>query len=337
MDMKNLFGGQAVIEGVMMRGAGRMAIAVRRADGTIALQVSAYRPWTEKSPWLGLPVVRGAVALADALVTGIRALNYSARVVEEDGAAGTGTATGGDRTGAGEDRWLALVNALAVALALVVFVLLPTWLAAWLPVAGDLGRNIVEGGVRLLLLLGYLLAIGRIPDIRRVYQYHGAEHKAIHALEAGAPLTPAGARPFPRFHPRCGTAFLLFVAVLAVAVHALFGWPSFWWRTAVRLALVPVIAGLAFEWIRLAGRSRSRWAAVLAAPGLWLQRLTTEEPGDDQLEVALVALRACLGEAAGGGLAAAQQVSGAAGAAAMAATAAAAPVGVDGGGVRSGA
>lgn len=330
MDMKNLFGGQAVIEGVMMRGAGRMAIAVRRADGTIALQVSPYRPWTERWPWLGLPLVRGAVALADALVTGIRALNYSARVVEEDGVAG-------DRAAAGEDRWLVLVNALAVALALVVFVLLPTWLAAWLPVAGDLGRNIVEGGVRLLLLLGYLLAIGRIPDIRRVYQYHGAEHKAIHALEAGAPLTPAGARPFSRFHPRCGTAFLLFVAVLAVAVHALFGWPSFWWRTAIRLALVPVIAGLAFEWIRLAGRSRSRWVAVLAAPGLWLQRLTTEEPGDDQLEVALVALRACLGEAAGGGRGTAEEAAGAPGAAAVAATVAAAPVGVDGSGVRSGA
>ncbi|HEY8394235.1 MAG TPA: DUF1385 domain-containing protein [Thermaerobacter sp.] len=291
MNTKNLFGGQAVIEGVMMRGAGRIAIAVRRADGSIALQVSNYRPWTERWPWLGLPLVRGAVALVDALVTGIRALNYSARVVEEDEVGGRSAPDA-----QGDGRLLALVNALAVALALVVFVLVPTWLAAWLPAGGDLARNGVEGAVRLLLLLGYLLAIGRIPDIRRVYQYHGAEHKAIHALEAGAPLTPAGARPFSRFHPRCGTAFLLFVAVLAVAVHALFGWPGFWWRTAIRVALVPVIAGLAFEWIRLAGRSRSRWVAALAAPGLWLQRLTTEEPGDDQLEVALVALRACLGE-----------------------------------------
>lgn len=326
MDTKNLFGGQAVIEGVMMRGAGRIAIAVRRADGSIALEVSPYRPWTERWPWLGLPLVRGAVALADALVTGIRALNHSARVVEEDEAGG-GSAQ--------EGRLLALVNALAVALALVVFVLIPTWLAAWLPAGGDLGRNVVEGAVRLLLLLGYLLAIGRIPDIRRVYQYHGAEHKAIHALEAGAPLTPAGARPFSRFHPRCGTAFLLFVAVLAVAVHTLFGWPGFWWRTAIRLALVPVIAGLAFEWIRLAARSRSRWVAVLAAPGLWLQRLTTEEPGDDQLEVALVALRACLGEDARTGR---EATAGNAGPAAVAAApvAAAAP-GVPGGGVNGGA
>ena len=312
MDSRNLFGGQAVIEGVMMRGAGRIATAVRRPDGSIHVSVRPYRAYAERHRWLGWPVVRGAAALVEALVIGIQALNESARIAEGEEPAPAGprrvsTATAGrpgarpgDAAGRGPagssgDRWLAWINAAALLGGVLLFVLLPTWAATWLA-RGDLARNLVEGGVRLALLLGYMAAIGRIPDIQRVYQYHGAEHKAIHALEAGAPLTPESARRFSRFHPRCGTAFLLFVAVVAVVVHAFFGWPGVWVRTALRLSLVPVVAGLAFEWIRLAGRSPSRWVAWLSAPGLWLQRLTTAEPSDDQLEVALAALRACLGE-----------------------------------------
>lgn len=349
-----VFGGQAVIEGVMMRGAGRMAIAVRRADGSIQLETRPYRPWGERSRFLRLPLVRGAVALVEALVVGVAALNFSARVADEDDrtgpaggagegdqagtgstprgpspeAMGTGTAAGqrsgpagsrlpeagggrwpavpaaatrapgrepSPREGPAADRWLVAVNVFAVIAALLLFVLLPTWVADGLAHSA-LGRNGVEGAVRLALLLAYMGAIGRVPDIRRVYEYHGAEHKAIHALEAGAPLTPEAARGFSRFHPRCGTAFLLFVAVLAVIVHAFFGWPAVWARTLLRLLLVPVIAGLAFEWIRLAGRSSGRWIRAISAPGMWLQRLTTAEPSDDQLEVALAALRACLGD-----------------------------------------
>ncbi|HEY8488511.1 MAG TPA: DUF1385 domain-containing protein [Thermaerobacter sp.] len=305
MDLRNRFGGQAVIEGVMMRGAGRMALAVRRPDGRIHVTVRPHTAYTARRRWLGWPLVRGVAALAEALVVGIQVLNESARLADEPAtpgdaagpagkrpeAAGPGVAGGRDRRA--EDLWVTAVNVLALALGLVFFILLPTWVATALAEA-ELARNAVEGVVRLVLLLGYMAAIGRIPDIHRVYQYHGAEHKAIHALEAGAPLEPEVAQRFSRFHPRCGTAFLLFVAVTAVLVHALFGWPSFWERTVLRLALVPVVAGLAYEWILLAARSQRSWVRWLSAPGLWLQRLTTAEPTLDQLEVALAALKACL-------------------------------------------
>ncbi|QIA26217.1 DUF1385 domain-containing protein [Thermaerobacter sp. PB12/4term] len=308
MDWRNRFGGQAVIEGVMMRGAGRLALAVRRPDGSIHVTVRPHTAYTARRSWLGWPFLRGIAALAEALVVGIRVLNESARLAEEP----AGGAAGGEKRGpdhlAGRhgqavpardqgapsgDRWVTVVNVLALALGLVLFVLVPTWVATAMA-AGELARNLVEGATRLVLLLGYMAAIGRLPDIQRVYQYHGAEHKAIHALEAGAPLEPEVAQGFSRFHPRCGTAFLLFVAVTAVLVHALFGWPDFWQRTLLRLALVPVVAGLAYEWILLAARSASPWVRWMSAPGLWLQRLTTAEPSLDQLEVALAALKACL-------------------------------------------
>ncbi|ADU50279.1 protein of unknown function DUF1385 [Thermaerobacter marianensis DSM 12885] len=313
MDLRNRFGGQAVIEGVMMRGAGRIALAVRRPDGSIHVTVRPHTAYTARRRWLGWPVVRGVAALAEALVVGIQALNESARLAEEparspgtpaqeraavpSGQAAAPAARPRPNAG-GDDWWVTAINVVAVAAALVFFILLPTWAATALA-RGELARNVVEGGVRLALLLGYMAAIGRIPDIRRVYEYHGAEHKAIHALEAGAPLEPAAAQGFSRFHPRCGTAFLLFVAVVAVVVHALFGWPGFWQRTLLRLATVPVVAGLAYEWILLAGGSPRRWVRWMSAPGLWLQRLTTAEPSLDQLEVALAALKACLAEDAG--------------------------------------
>lgn len=328
MELRERFGGQAVIEGVMMRGAGRIALAVRRCDGSIHVTVRPHTAYAARRRWLGWPVIRGAAALAEALVIGIQALNESARLAEEPAPAGAGssaaTAREGDpasaasapgqggrhsaggpaaaaATAAGVSRgravgdpwWVTAVNGLAVAAGLGLFVVLPTGVAARLA-TGEVARNVVEGIVRLALLVGYLVAIGRIPDIRRVYQYHGAEHKAIHALEAGAPLEPAVAQGFSRFHPRCGTAFLLFVAVVAVLVHTLFGWPGFWERTLLRLASVPLVAGLAYEGILWAARSDRAWARWMAAPGLWLQRLTTAEPSLDQLEVALAALKACL-------------------------------------------
>lgn len=282
------YGGQAVIEGVMIRGPHSVAIAVRRPDQEIVVQRRPYRPLTRSRKLLSLPLVRGAVALYEALVLGIDALMFSANQAAE---------TEEERITRGE---MVVTMALSVAAAVLLFVLLPTWLVHFLEPAGigTFGRNLAEGVLRLLVLLAYIVAIARMPDIRRVLQYHGAEHKVIHALERGDDLTVEAVRPYPVLHPRCGTSFLLLVALVSVLLFSFFGWPGLWQRLALRLALLPVVAGVAFEFLRASGRSRSPLWKPIVAPGLWLQRFTTREPDDDQIEVALCALRAALDDGA---------------------------------------
>jgi len=178
------------------------------------------------------------------------------------------------------------------------FIVLPTWLVSLLDPLG-LGpsvHNLIEGLLRLLILLAYVASIARMNDIRRVLEYHGAEHKVIHALEQGDQLTVAAVRPYPILHPRCGTSFLLLVALISVVLFSFFGWPGFWQRILVRLALLPVVAGVAYEFLRASGRSRSPLWRPVIAPGLWLQRFTTREPDDQQIEVAIRALEAVLAE-----------------------------------------
>ncbi len=283
------YGGQAVIEGVMMRGRYTVAVAVRRPDtGEIVVRTSPtgrlYR-----GPVARIPFLRGLVMLWDALGLGMEALFYSAEVVgkAEDP---TFTMKGG----------MGLLSGfLGITGGLVLFMLLPSLVAGLLVVENALLFNLVEGVVRLALLVGYIAAIGRLDDIHRVFAYHGAEHKTINAYEAGAPLTVEGVRPHATAHARCGTAFLLIVVLVSVVVFAPLGRPSLPVRLITRLILLPVITAVAYEVLRFGGRyAHHPLVRLLIAPNLALQRLTTREPDDGMLEVAIAALKAVLaGEA----------------------------------------
>ncbi|HEY8491074.1 MAG TPA: DUF1385 domain-containing protein [Dehalococcoidia bacterium] len=275
------YGGQAVIEGVMMRGRRAAAVAVRRPDGTIALRTEDLGG-IYTSPIFQVPFVRGIAVLWETLSLGMRSLLYSSNVAagEEDGEVGGGQV------------WLTVTVSLAVAAALffvgpfAVAKLLSAFVESrWLVL-------IIEGLVRLAALVGYIAAIGLVPDIRRVFAYHGAEHKTINAYEAGAPLTPEGIRPFSTAHVRCGTGFLLTVMVISVFVFAAVGHPPLWLQALSRVVFIPAIASLGYEFIRFTAAYRHlapvRW---ITRPNLALQSLTTREPDDDQIEVAATALR----------------------------------------------
>ncbi len=287
------YGGQAVLEGVLMRGRHVAAVAVRRPDtGEIVVQeepVSGiYRGFISRTPFLrGLPLLWDSVGL------GMKSLFYSAEIV--------GQAEDPDFTL--DARTEAITGGLAMLAGLALFMLIPTWLAGLIVPNAEhaLAFNLLEGVIRLVLLLGYLALIGRMEDVRRVFAYHGAEHKTVNAHEAGAPLTVEGVRPFSRQHARCGTAFLLIVVVISILVFAPLGKPSLLWRVISRLVLVPVIAGIAYEWLRFSAKhAENPLMKALIAPNLALQNLTTREPDDEMLEVAITALKTVL---AGEGLA----------------------------------
>ncbi|WP_277998758.1 DUF1385 domain-containing protein [Moorella sulfitireducens] len=276
------YGGQAVIEGVMMRGPRKTAVAIRKAGGEILVQAEANSSITARYPVLKLPLFRGVVALFESLILGIRYLTFSANQAME-----------------GEEeelttRDLVLTIAIALAAAIGIFVLLPAGAALLLHNhLSILWQNVVEGLLRMLLFLGYVVAIGRVQDIRRVFQYHGAEHKVINALEAGEDLKVETVRPYSTLHPRCGTSFLLLVLVLTIVFFSFVGRGGVFWRLASRLVLLPVVAGLAYELLKFTGRHlNAPLVRAIAAPGLWLQKLTTREPDDGMLEVALAALEA---------------------------------------------
>jgi uncharacterized protein YqhQ len=272
---KLTLGGQAVIDGVMVRSPRFVSLAIRTPEGECDV-------WTAPAPslllsrrWLRAPFVRGLVALGESLSVGTWALVTSARAAHHDGSALT------------RPR-VRLILARSLTLSFVVFFLGPAALARAAGAGSPLDQNLLEGGLRIALVLGFLLAIGRIPAIRQVFQYHGAEHKAVHAYEAGLPLNVDSARAASTLHPRCGTAFLLIVLMVAIAAFAALGHPPLGVWLAERVILLPVVAAVSFELLRLAQRSpRLRWLVV---PGLWLQRMTTREPDDAQLAVALAAV-----------------------------------------------
>ncbi|HZS24810.1 MAG TPA: DUF1385 domain-containing protein [Gaiellaceae bacterium] len=284
--MASTVGGQAVLEGVMMRGPGNWAVAVRTPSGDIA-QVSKSIDSAMARHWFfRLPVVRGVMALGESLAIGFRALAISANyAAQEEGQAGEEVETELSRG--------ALIFAFAVAIgfAVMLFKVTPGLLTELLPIKSTGWFVIVEGLIRVSIFVAYLSLISLLPDLRRVFQYHAAEHKAINAYEAGEELEPEVVQRYSLIHPRCGTAFLLWVMVIAVFVFAFFGRPHWYWLIAERILLLPVIAGLAYELIRFAGRhSDNRVLMTLLAPGMWLQRLTTREPSLDQLEVSIRAL-----------------------------------------------
>jgi uncharacterized protein YqhQ len=273
------YGGQAVMEGVMMRGPSRMAIAVRRPDGEIAIHQEKIHSVMQKYSILRLPILRGMVALVETLGMGIRALMFSANQAMPDEEQLT-------------KQQMTLTSIGGVLFSLVIFVGIPTlvthWVRGWAPGSGIV--TIVEAAIRLGMFIGYLSLISMLKDIQRVYQYHGAEHKVINTYEAGDPLTVAAARVHSREHKRCGTSFLLYVVVISIVVFSMFTVQNVWLRIGVRFALMPVVAGISFEVIRLMGKYDNRATLWISRPGMWLQGLTTREPDDSQLEVAIAAL-----------------------------------------------
>ncbi|MEW6661845.1 MAG: DUF1385 domain-containing protein [Bacillota bacterium] len=285
MAKKFQYGGQAVIEGVMMRGARQMAIAVRCPKGDILIESRPIDSLADKFPLLRLPLLRGVLALVESLIIGVRALTFSANKAagEEE-----------EELSKGE---LTLTIVLAFGLAAVLFIIIPTTAAHYLKSALGNGfwQNMVEGLIRITMFLLYVTAISRLQDIQRVFQYHGAEHKVIHAYEAGEDLTVENAQRHSSLHPRCGTAFLLLVMVLTILIYSTLQTPSLWWRVGSRLMLLPLIAGLGYELLKLSSRyTHHAWVRILIAPGLWLQRLTTRPPDDQQVEVAIKALEGVL-------------------------------------------
>ncbi len=285
--MSSLIGGQAVLEGVMMRGASNWAVAVRKPDGDIAhISKPIVSPMTRH--WvLRLPVIRGVVALGESLAIGFRALAISANyAAQEEGDEEVQTELSRGQ--------LIFAFAIAIGFAVLLFKVGPALLTGWIGIQAR-WFVIVEGLIRVTVFVLYLALISLLPDLRRVFQYHAAEHKAINAYEAGEELEPARVQKFSLIHPRCGTAFLLWVMVIAIFVFAFFGRPTWYWLIATRILLLPVIAGIAYEVIRFAGKhAGNRILMALLAPGLWLQRLTTREPTLDQLEVSIRALRKVL-------------------------------------------
>jgi uncharacterized protein YqhQ len=282
-------GGQAVLEGVMMRGPAHWSLAVRKPDGEIAelnrpISSLMARHWVFR-----LPVIRGVIALGESLAIGFRALaisaNYAAQQEGEDGEVQTELSRG----------QLFIAFGIAIGFALVLFKVTPALLTSWLPIEDTGAFVVVEGLIKVAIFVLYLVAISFLPDLRRVFQYHAAEHKVINAYEAGEELRPETVQRFSLIHPRCGTAFLLWVMVIAIFVFAFFGRPVWYWLIASRILLLPLIAGLAYELIRFAGKhTDNRALMTLLAPGLWLQRLTTRQPTLDQIDESIRALKEVL-------------------------------------------
>jgi uncharacterized protein YqhQ len=285
----NTIGGQAVLEGVMMRSPSNWALAVRKPDGEIADVNRPIRSPMARHRVFRLPVIRGVIALGESLAIGFRALaisaNYAAQEDGDDGEVSTELSRGA----------LIFAFAIAIGFAVMLFKVTPALVTSWLPIDATGTFVVVEGLIRVAIFILYLALISLLPDLRRVFQYHGAEHKAINALEAGEELTPERVQRHSLIHPRCGTAFLLWVMVIAIFVFAFVGQPVWYWLIASRILLLPVIAGIAYELIRFAGkRADNRVLMTLLAPGLWLQRLTTREPTLDQIEVSIRALKEVL-------------------------------------------
>jgi uncharacterized protein YqhQ len=291
-DKRFPYGGQAVLEGVMMRGLRQATVAVRNPAGEIVFK---HEPLNvqRRRVWETLPFLRGVLMLWDALNLGTRALNFSANVALEEEEAQK--ASGSEAPGAKQSSDLAMTGALVVSLlfAIGLFFVLPTFLGSLAERLGapPLAREIIKSIIQLSLFIGYIVLIGRLPDIQRVFGYHGAEHKTINAYEAGAPLTVDSVRTFTLIHPRCGTSFLLVVLIISFGVFLFVSHLPLWARLLSHIPLIPVVAAISYELLRLSAKNYHRpWVRTLVAPSLALQRLTTREPDDKMIAVAIAAL-----------------------------------------------
>ncbi len=292
-------GGQAVIEGVMMRGSRGIATAVRKSDGEIVVNREESIPYSKKNKFLGLPVIRGFVSLIESLIIGINTMNYSASFFQDE------------EEPTKFDNWfesifkeksetvlVGLTLLVSLGIAILLFFIFPTFTANIFKKFGienTISLNIVEGIIRVSVFLIYIYAISKMPDIERIFQYHGAEHKTIFCYENGRELTPENAAGFGRLHPRCGTNFLFLVMIVSIILFSLTGWGSIWRRILFRVVLLPLVSGITYELIRWMGRNDGFLTRILSYPGLMLQKLTTREPDYDQLEVAIAALKSAEG------------------------------------------
>ena len=315
MDLSKIFlkdacpttiGGQAVMEGVMMRGVDRMATSIRLPDGRIHIETQAL---PKTGAWMKIPVLRGVFAFVMSLVTGMKTLTYSADVLEyytpddeetkeEPGAFSKWIEKHfGERAAWNFALYIAVI--LAILFSVVIFILLPTVAVNLLSkfTESKFLLNLCEGVLRLLIFIIYIAAIGRMKDIQRTFEYHGAEHKTIHCFENNLELTPENAQEFYTLHPRCGTSFLMFVMVISLIIFSLLGWPNIWVRLLSRILLLPVVAGISYELLKWAGRSDNIVVKILSMPGLLLQKLTTREPSKEQLEVAIASMKAVMVDA----------------------------------------
>ena len=295
---KTTIGGQALIEGVMMKGPSKTAYAVRKPGGDIAMRIENNNSILERFPFLNIPILRGAVKLIEAMLVGVDAIIYSASFWEDDE----------DEVGFLEKRFPehhqkmeeVLSVLISILSAVLFFMILPNLMATFFQnkIENHILLNLVEGIFRIFIFFLYLALISKQKDIARVFQYHGAEHKSIACYEAGAPLTVDEVRKYSRLHPRCGTSFLFMVLVISVVVLSFFGWPSLLGRIVVRLLMFPVIAGIGFEVNRLIGKYDNRLTMILRYPGLMIQKyFTVKEPNEEQMEVGIASLKAVLPEA----------------------------------------
>lgn len=299
MAKKTFVGGQAVIEGVMMRGTKGIATAVRTSDGNIVVDKKDFVPYTKRHKLLSLPVIRGFIALLESLVIGIQTLNYSASFFEDENVEESKLDKWFQKLfkDKSDDVFMGITLVISLGFTVALFFLLPTFAANVFKRQGmnTWSLNIIEGIIRVMIFLIYLFFIGKLEDIHRVFQYHGAEHKTIFCYEQEVTLTPENAKKFGRLHPRCGTNFLFLVMIVSIVLFSLTGWQSIWQRMLYRIILLPVVSGLTYEVIRWLGKSEGKLSSVIAYPGLMLQKITTKEPDLSQLEVAIKALKAAEG------------------------------------------
>jgi uncharacterized protein YqhQ len=292
-----LMGGQAVIEGVMMRSPHSYAVAVRQPSGALAVKQAYLDKPSERHPWLKFPILRGLGVLGQALVLGIRALRYSAELALEETA---GSEIADPKKSKELSGWMLAVNvAFSLLFFIVLYKLVPLYLATgithrYLRTDNNTTLNLLDGVIRIGLFLAFLFLIAQWKEIQRVFEYHGAEHKVVWAFEKRGPIDVDAARACSRFHPRCGTSFLLVVMGIAMVIYMFLPFHAFWLRFLGRLVLLPVIVGLSYEFIRFAARAQGRLWKWASQPGLWLQRVTTREPDDRQLETALKALQTAM-------------------------------------------
>ena len=289
-------GGQAVLEGIMMKNKEQYAVAVRKPDGEIEVDVDTYHSIIHESPLLNVPFVRGIFNFLDSLILGMKSLNFSSSFYEDEDAKETAADRAFNKIfkDKAESVFMGIVTVISVILAVALFMVLPYYLTELLK---NYVRNasllaIIEGIIRILIFILYVVGISLMKDIQRVYMYHGAEHKCINCIEKGRPLTVRNVMRSSKQHKRCGTSFLLFVMLVSVVLFFFIRVESPVYRVILRIALIPVIAGISYEIIRLAGRSNNIFISIISAPGLWLQGLTTKEPDEDMVEVAIAAVEA---------------------------------------------
>lgn len=307
---KTMCGGQALIEGIMMRGPEKEAIVVRKPDGELEVKVEPLKLVKTRHPILGLPLIRGPINFVDSMIHGVKALMYSAEFYPEDEEADPEEPSKLDdwlEKHLGSEKTMGVVVTLSVILGLgfsiLLFFILPTLITGLLTrwIESRLALSLVEGLVRMVIFLAYIILMSKLKDMKRVFRYHGAEHQTIFCYENGLPLTVENVRKMPRHHPRCGTSFLFVIMAVAIVIHAVLGvgWDNTWLRLAVRLLSLPVIVSITYELNRFVGRHDNWLTKILTAPGLWLQNWTTAEPDDSMIEVGIRALSEVLPEEKG--------------------------------------